>query len=266
VFRESPKRILKLIFDKSLSAEEVERLNIRGELFDAYLSHGFFPQGSGAIGFYSYHIYSFDDIRKIWNIRYDLNQLTLSRQAKRIINKNKGFSVQFSDPFRGDREFFRLMSAYIKGKSNFYPSTKIHFILPLDKANPTQITLYDAVGIRIYDGTKLVAGGIFYKGQQSVASISHFYDFNYKKFSIGKYLILVTLDWMRERQMRWYYPGYIIAGVPELKYKLFLNEAHCQSFVPIYKKHIDISYPVESLWIPWEEEMFDKEFCDQWSQ
>ena len=68
--------------------------------------------------------------------------------------------------------------------------------------------------------------GLFDNGEESATSILHFYDHGYSRHSLGRYLMLLTVDWLREHGFRYYYPGYITSGDKRFDYKLFLGQDH----------------------------------------
>jgi arginyl-tRNA--protein-N-Asp/Glu arginylyltransferase len=86
------------------------------------------------------------------------------------------------------------------------------------------LDVFDTHCVRIYDENKLIAMGLFDKGKVSIASILNFFDPHYSKYSLGKYIILLIIEKMKEWGMFCYFPGYIVAGKPKFDYKLFLGE------------------------------------------
>lgn len=78
----------------------------------------------------------------------------------------------------------------------------------------------------------LIAAGYFDVGETAGTSILHFYDPVYRKFSLGKYLILLTIDSLRATGHELYYPGYLVAGDNKMDYKLFLGKEIAQYFDP----------------------------------
>ncbi len=92
--------------------------------------------------------------------------------------------------------------------------------------------IYNTKCISIFDAGKLVAAGYFDVGTISGTSILHFFDPEYSRYSLGKYLILLTIDYLKERGYTFYYPGYLVEGLPKMNYKLFLGKEEAQSFDP----------------------------------
>jgi len=52
--------------------------------------------------------------------------------------------------------------------------------------------------IKIRDGAALVVAGYFDIGHQAISNILNFYHPAYKKYSLGKYLILKKIDWAHQ--------------------------------------------------------------------
>ncbi len=114
--------------------------------------------------------------------------------------------------------------------------------------------LYDTYEVSIYDGSKLIACGYFDLGKTSAAGIASFYDPDYKKYSLGKYLIYLKINYCQQLGLQFFYPGYFVPGYSFFDYKLaigkkalyFLNTCslcweHIESFttenIPLQKMH-----------------------------
>src|SRR5204863_6789315 len=81
--------------------------------------------------------------------------------------------------------------------------------------------IYDSYLVEIRDNGKLIAAGIFDNGEKTIAGIMNFFHPAYKKYSLGKYLMLLKIDHAIEMGKLWYYPGYIARGYLKFDYKLF---------------------------------------------
>ena len=93
-------------------------------------------------------------------------------------------------------------------------------------------SIYNSQSISVYDGEKLIAFGILDLGEKSASSQIHCYDPAYASYSLGKYLILLTLDHLKSLGHDWYYPGYVFAGNPKMNYKLFAGKEAAEYFDP----------------------------------
>jgi arginyl-tRNA--protein-N-Asp/Glu arginylyltransferase len=76
----------------------------------------------------------------------------------------------------------------------------------------------------------------------------NFYDPAYESYSPGKFLILKTLEFMREKGYEWYYPGYIIVDRPCFNYKLFLGKESAQYYCPD-----------DEVWKPYNDKIMERE-------
>ena len=95
--------------------------------------------------------------------------------------------------------------------------------------------------IEVRDGNILVAVGFFDKGTNAIAGILNFYHPDYKKFSLGKYLILQKIEFARANRFLYYYTGYISTHISKFDYKLFPD-----------KRAIEVYLPVEKIWVPYK--------------
>jgi arginine-tRNA-protein transferase len=66
--------------------------------------------------------------------------------------------------------------------------------------------------------------GFFDIGQTSAAGIASFYDPAYKKFSLGKYLIYLKIEYCKKIGLQFFYPGYFVPGYSLFDYKLSIGE------------------------------------------
>ena len=115
------------------------------------------------------------------------------------------------------------------GLSSSRPSTKPctsatskHWIL---KPRPSlEALLLDGASYSIFDtwvvdvraDGQLIAAGIFDQGTRSLAGIVNFYDPDFRKYSLGKYLMLCKLNYAQRQNLAYYYPGYLVARLPQV--------------------------------------------------
>jgi arginine-tRNA-protein transferase len=193
--------------------------NLRGAELDRYLARGWFRSGQ--------EIFTTDGIWNddqtvyfpAWWLRFPINEIRKHRSHDKIRKKNAGFRVAYSKSFTQSIDDIVVYFAY---------SCHIPFLNPgsIEQAlyEPPGTDRYDTRTIRVYDGKKPVAIAIFDVGKDAVASILHFYNPGYARFSPGKYLMLLTLDYMRAHGYSLYYPGYVVSRKPMFDYKLFLGK------------------------------------------
>ena len=60
----------------------------------------------------------------------------------------------------------------------------------------------------------------------------NFYHPDYKKFSLGKYLMLIKIQYALQAEKKLYYPGYIVHNYPRFDYKLFVDSNAAEIYIP----------------------------------
>lgn len=100
---------------------------------------------------------------------------------------------------------------------------------------------FDSRMIEIRDRGTLIAAGYFDVGLQSISGILNFYDPAYKKYSLGKWLILQKIQWAQQHNIPLYYTGYLSTAHAKFNYKLFPDTAA-----------IELYLPVEATWVPYD--------------
>lgn len=73
--------------------------------------------------------------------------------------------------------------------------------------------------VGVFDGERLIAGGFFDRGRNAAAGIVSYYDPEYRKFSLGKYLIYLKMEFCQRQGAAYFYPGYLAPGEPRFDYK-----------------------------------------------
>ncbi len=85
---------------------------------------------------------------------------------------------------------------------------------------PMHYQIFDTHIVKMYDGEKLVAAGLFDIGLHAAAGIGSIYHPDYKKYSLGKALVLYKMNYCRRKGLQYFYPGYNVLGHPRFRYKL----------------------------------------------
>ncbi len=214
-----------------------------GEEFDILLSLGWYPMGQSI--FTTSHLFREEDTSplKVNWLRYSVASVPEKTSHRRIVRKNRPFEMEIADPYVHQEELDYLYEKYLKSVNFDGYSTIENATFSENRLN-----IYDSKAIIIRDGDQIISCGIFHKGDTSIASILHFYDPDYKRYSPGKYLILKTLDYCRLHGIEWYYPGYVIEGNPKMNYKLFLGQDVAQYYSPE-------PHPLSGSWLPFRSDM-----------
>lgn len=190
-----------------------------------------------ALGWYRMHQSIFScshvelgELYRVHWLRYSLNEIKTQPSHRRIRKNNNAFHFIIEDftRIRGDHQ--ELHKRY-RNSIDFNGAISIEDCL-FGSDEGTGKNIYNTKCISIFDHDKLIAGGYFDVGENSASSILHFFDPRYGRYSLGKYLILLTIDYLESEGYTFYYPGYIVEGLSKMNYKLFLGKSEAQYFDP----------------------------------
>jgi arginine-tRNA-protein transferase len=197
-------------FPESLSNKEL----------DQYLELGWFRMGQAI---FTTNFLNFRDqhYNAVW-LRVSLENFSVDRTFLRLSKLNAGFKKEIKEAeLTAGKE--RLFKKY-KGQTNFQAATSLKQLM-YGKSDRQIFTTYE---INIYDKDELIATGFFDLGGSSVAGITCFYDPAYRKYSLGKYLIYLKMEYCREKGFRFFYPGYFVPGYNFFDYKLSIGKPALQ--------------------------------------
>lgn len=192
------------------------------------------------------HIIDWDShsLFKVYWLRYNLENLTERKSHARIRKRNSAFRVDISyfyGPTRAEELLYRKYFLSCGLDTHASISDALSYC-------SNRVYVFRSMAVRVWDRDKLVAMGIFDKGIFAGASLLHFYDPDYKSRSLGKYLMLLTVDWLKQNEYTFYYPGYILPGQPRFDYKLFLGKAQASVYDHMLNR-----------WVAFSEEMMNPE-------
>lgn len=189
-----------------------------------------------ALGWYRMHQTVFTvshleqgDLYRVHWLRYALKQIKKRATHKRIRSRTKRFRSTIENVATISAPHQQLHAHY-RASIDFEGAHSIEECLFGEDESAQN--LFDTKCISIYDGDILIAGGYFDVGATTAASILHFFDPKYARYSLGKYLILITIDYLAEHGYELYYPGYVVQGLPKMDYKLFLGREEAEYFDP----------------------------------
>lgn len=163
-------------------------------------------------------------------MRMKVDHVTESSTAKAIRKACKSFTVTYKKAVitAEINDLFYQYRKMIDFDTTFSCSAFLHddeFKLP-----------FNSMLVEIRDVNRLIAVGFFDKGTNSIAGILNIYHPDYKKYSLGKYLILKKMDYAAEKKIQFFYPGYIAASNSRFDYKLFPDINALEVFLPIEKE------------------------------
>ncbi|QEC67339.1 GNAT family N-acetyltransferase [Panacibacter ginsenosidivorans] len=218
-----------------------EHIKFNGALLDNFLAQGCYRMRQDI--FTTNLIWDKGNIYHVFWLRYPLADFYFDNKPQKLLTANSFFEI-------GNRDFFihteieELYKLYLD-KVNFdAPPTMQDFLFGEAFTAGFHHNLFDSAIIEIRDGAKLIAAGIYDKGSEAIAGIMNFYDPAYRKYSLGKYLMLLKMQYAIENQLQFYYPGYIAYGYNKFDYKLFPNP-HLAQIFDVKKK----------VWLPYSKQL-----------
>ncbi len=211
---------------------------VSGKKLDLYLSIGWYRIGQ--IIFTTDHIpHPGGWWRVIW-LRFSLDKLQFGSRQKKLLTANGCFNYSIQ-PLKVTGELEQLYNTYYNHLDFAASPTLQNNLFDYSVINDPNHRVFDSMVIEVRDKTKLIAAGIFDRGEQSIAGIVNFFDPAYRKYSLGKWLMLVKIQYARENNMHYYYPGYIACDYNKFDYKLFPDVSAAEIYDPVSKQWLPYS-------------------------
>jgi arginyl-tRNA--protein-N-Asp/Glu arginylyltransferase len=183
---------------------------------DRYLAEGWFRMGQTI---FSTNFLNFNKsfYSAVW-LRIVLSECGRQQSFEKLKKLNSKFRISFQPASVTDEKEI-LFSRY-RREISFEASPSIgHLLFGREHTD----NVYRTLELTIHDGDKLIACGFFDIGKNSAAGISSFYDPQYKKFSLGKYLIFLKIEYCISNGLNYFYPGYFVPGYSAFDYKLKIH-------------------------------------------
>ncbi|MFN3589166.1 MAG: hypothetical protein ACK4UP_07265 [Spirosomataceae bacterium] len=183
---------------------------------DKYLASGWFRMGQ-AVFTTNFLLFDKQFYSAIW-IRTELQNWTPSTSQNQLIKKVlRDFHVKIK-PFSYRPVYDKLFDTY-KASLSFTHSNSIDQLL---FGGETEVSIFDTYTIEVYDKKRLIGLGFFDVGAKSMAGVSCIFDPSYRKYSLGKFMMLQKMLWGKKKELTFFYPGYIAPGYPTFEYKTTL--------------------------------------------
>lgn len=182
------------------------------EELDDYLAEGWFRNGQRIFttNFLNFgnQLYS-----AIW-LRIDLQAHAVDKGLAKLKKLNAQFEIRIQKAsITPEKE--ELFQKY-KTSVPFSAAQSLQTLLFGD----SKADIFSTYEILLYDKGKIIAVGYFDLGLKSAAGITSFYDPEYKRSSLGKYLIYLKIEYCKKNQYDFFYPGYFAPQYPAFDYKL----------------------------------------------
>ena len=157
-------------------------------------------------------------------LRIVLSKVAYGKTQRQLLKRNERFQVTVAPLLLTD-ELTDLYARYRRSLTFDAPDSIEDCLF-----GDFTYNVFDTQVISVRDGDRLVAAGIFDQGGESIAGIMNFFDPDYRRYSLGKYLMLLKTNYARQQNRRYYYPGYVISNYPKFDYKLFVCEPATELF------------------------------------
>jgi leucyl-tRNA---protein transferase len=187
---------------------------------DDYLAQGWFRMGQSIFTTNFIHFKN-EMYSTIW-LRILLDDLKDDDTQKRIFKRNSYFTTKIQKATITEQK----EELYYRYKESlpFQPTDSLHNLL----LGFSDASIYNTYEVTVHDGNKLIAIGFFDLGKTSAEGITSVYDPYYKKYSLGKYLIYKKIQFCKDLNLRYFYPGYFVPGYPFFDYKLAIAKQALQ--------------------------------------
>lgn len=179
---------------------------------DTYLEQGWYRMGQSIFTTNFIHFKS-EMYSTVW-LRVLLDEFLEDSTQKKLFKRNAGFQVAIRSAILTNEK--EELYARYKQSLAFNPSDSLQSLL----VGSATHSIYHTYEVTVHDGDRLIAIGFFDMGEKSAAGISSVYDPAYKKYSLGKYLIYLKMQYCKNQKLRNFYPGYFVPGYSFFDYKL----------------------------------------------
>ena len=210
-----------------------EDTGFTGTVLDDYLAAGYYRTQHLLFTTHETPISSLDKTYPVFWLRIPLHNLVESASAVAIRKKCSAFTFSYKKA-TVTKKAKELYSQYLNSIDFEAAASCESYLYHPYFENPFQSKM-----LEIKNGKDLIALGYFDVGSISLAGILNFYHPAYKKYSLGKYLMLKKLDYAITHKLQFYYTGYISTESNKFDYKIFPD-----------KKAVEVYLPIEKTWVP----------------
>lgn len=183
------------------------------QLLDAYLSKGWYRIHQMLIT--TDLISKEEEFFAVFWLRYRLADYQHNKKSKKLLQASNRFTKQI-EPLQFTDELEDLFTKY-RQQLDFDISDSARVYLMGDRTE----NVFHSQLLTIRDNGKLIAAGCYDEAETSLTGILSIYDPAYKKYSLGKVLLLLKLEEAMRLKKTYFYPGYISLHTTKFDYKLF---------------------------------------------
>jgi arginyl-tRNA--protein-N-Asp/Glu arginylyltransferase len=200
--------------------------------FDNYLAKGWYRMTQNIFSVTHWFNYETIEVDRVWWLRYHIQNIQSHRSHRKIRKMNAEFDVEYEKYDEIPEEDHLLYDRY-------YEWIQFDGYISLDRClygEKENKKIFNSWSISVLDQGKVIAKGIIDLGEKAIMAKVNFFDPDYAKYSPGKFIMLKSIDFLREKEFKWYYPGYVIVNRPKFDYKLFIGKESAEYYDPEIEK------------------------------
>ncbi len=205
-----------------MEVQSIELLKIEPEELDSFLALGWFRMQQTIFTTEILHFYG-QLYKALW-LRVDLQKFQPDKKCRALHNKNSRFKTEIKKTILTPAH--EVLYHSYKEAISFDTASSLHALL----YGNSSLDVYNTYMIDVYDGPQLIGTGVFDLGSASAAGICSVYDPDYKKYSMGKYIIFEKMLYCKKENFKYFYPGYIVPGYSMFDYKLKIGTTAIEYF------------------------------------
>ena len=221
------------------------------QLLDAYLSKGWYRIHQMLIT--TDVISKEDEYQAVFWLRYRLENYQHNKKSRKLLLASEQFTCAI-EPLHFTDELEELYTTY-RSQLDFDMSDSARAYLLGDRDE----NVFPSHLLTLRDNGQLIAAGCYDEAATSLTGILSIYDPAYKKYSLGKVLLLKKLEEAIRLQKTYFYPGYISLHTTKFDYKLF----PAIDATEVYNRLTDTWQPYASTNLQELYEAMLKEYLDQ---
>ena len=215
------------------------------EKLDEYLARGWFRMG--AMIFTCHYLCFHNELYSAVWARLPLENYRFRKSLRKIINRNRERFRTITRPAIYDDDKERRYQLHKQRFEGYIAPTLRESLF----GSSDKFDLYNTWETSIYDGDQLIGASFFDLGADSLASIMGLYDPSYERFSLGFFTMLIEIEHGLQKNMHYYYPGYVVPGYGRFDYKLRIGsveyfDVRSKGWYP-YEKIVTDDLPSEKL-------------------
>ena len=160
----------------------------------------------------------------IW-LRIPLENYSFDKKHIALLKQNKIFRTEIkkTDLTQISPQHELLFQQYRQSVSFDVSFTLKELLIGSESYN-----IFNTYHVNVYYDNTLIAAGFMDIGNNSAAGITCIYHPAYKKYSLGKYLMYLKIDYCKSLSLQYFYPGYVVPGYTPFDYKASVGKATLQ--------------------------------------